>query len=102
VAIVPPAEVQNIPTCGGEICTPAPSETHIFSGEKKTRGEKVESFATGRKIQQGYKGSPADKLRRKIARYKRLAASDQLGEKGRRTLVLMEEKFNKMKGKKTA
>lgn len=76
-------------------------------GEKrgeKPAGEgvqkKAESFATGRNFQPSYKGSERDKLRRKIARYKRLAAADKLGEKGRKTLARMEKELFTMKNKK--
>ena len=60
---------------------------------------KADSFATGRNFQQSYKGSERDKLRRKIARYKRLASMDRLGDKGRKTLARMEHEFKNLKGK---
>ncbi len=69
-------------------------------GEKRGYKSGVQKMPVFSPRGETYKGSAQDKLRRKIARYKRLAAADQLGEKGRKTLERMEHEYKKMKGTK--
>jgi len=67
-------------------------------GEKPEGAKRVQKAVKLSPRGENYKGSARDKLRRKIARYKRLAAADQLGEKGRKTLEQMQSDYAKMKG----
>jgi hypothetical protein len=69
-------------------------------GEKLEGVKRVQKAVKLSPRGENYKGSARDKLRRKIARYKRLAAADQLGEKGRKTLEQMQSDYAKMKGTK--
>jgi hypothetical protein len=101
--LAPNPEMFSPPTdtgCAPGNCAPDDEKKKVMQGHKKQGHKTAEIMPRGIKYKEGYKGSPADKLRRKIATYKRLAAAGKLGEKGQKKLVAMQKEFTKIRGKK--